>query len=86
MQDLHLFENKTVDEKRLTFRSWFNPKKFFQSSTTTKNSKINQDNNEFIREALHIHNELRCKHNVEPLRLNNDLSKLAQEWGILSIY
>lgn len=40
-----------------------------------------QDNNEFLREGLQVHNELRRRHGVEPLRLNNDLSKLAQQWG-----
>ncbi len=52
-----------------------------QSSTPTKHPKTTQDNNEFVQEALQVHNELRQKHGVEPLRLNNDLSKLAQQWG-----
>ena len=52
-----------------------------QSSTPTKRPKATQDNNEFVQEALQMHNELRQKHGVEPLRLNNDLSKLAQQWG-----
>ena len=40
-----------------------------------------QDKSEFTRESLHIHNDLRRRHGVEPLRLNDDLSKLAQQWG-----
>jgi uncharacterized protein YkwD len=51
------------------------------ATATPKRSTVGQDNNEFLREALQIHNELRRRHGVEPLRLNNDLSKLAQEWG-----
>jgi hypothetical protein len=46
-----------------------------------KRAAVAQDNAEFTREALQLHNELRRKHGVEPLRLNNDLSKLAQQWG-----
>jgi uncharacterized protein YkwD len=46
-----------------------------------KRSTVAQDSNEFVREALQTHNELRRRHRVEPLRLNNDLSKLAQQWG-----
>jgi uncharacterized protein YkwD len=51
------------------------------TAATPKHSAVNQDNNEFLREALQVHNELRRRHRVEPLRLNNDLSKLAQQWG-----
>jgi uncharacterized protein YkwD len=46
-----------------------------------KRPTVVQDDNAFFREALQVHNELRRRHGVEPLRLNNDLSKLAQEWG-----
>ena len=49
--------------------------------TAPKRTAVAQDNTEFTREALQLHNELRRKHGVEPLRLNNDLSKLAQQWG-----
>ncbi len=51
------------------------------STATAKRPTVAQDNKEFVREALQIHNDLRQKHGVEPLRLNNDLSKLAQQWG-----
>ena len=44
-----------------------------------------QDNNEFLREGLQVHNELRRRHGVESLRLNNDLCKLAQQWGKLKL-
>jgi uncharacterized protein YkwD len=57
------------------------PANVSQSSTAIKRPLVSQDNNEFVREALQIHNELRRKHGVEPLQLNNDLSKLAQQWG-----
>ncbi len=53
------------------------------SSTGPKRATVAQNNNEFVREALQVHNELRRKHGVEPLRLNNDLTKLAQQWGKL---
>jgi uncharacterized protein YkwD len=53
------------------------------SAVTPKHPTVDQDNNEFFREALQVHNELRRRHGVEPLRLNNDLSKLAQQWGKL---
>jgi uncharacterized protein YkwD len=51
------------------------------AAVTPKHSPVGQDDNEFFREALQVHNELRRRHGVEPLRLNNDLSKLAQQWG-----
>jgi uncharacterized protein YkwD len=51
------------------------------ASATPKHPTVNQDDNEFYREALQVHNELRRRHRVEPLRLNNDLCKLAQQWG-----
>jgi uncharacterized protein YkwD len=51
------------------------------TAATPKHATASQDNNEFLREALQVHNELRRRHGVEPLRLNNDLSKLAQQWG-----
>lgn len=50
-------------------------------STNTKQSMVVQDSKDFTREALQIHNDLRRKHGVEPLKLNNDLSKLAQQWA-----
>lgn len=52
------------------------PTNIAPSSTTTI-----QNNDEFVREALQVHNDLRQKHGIQPLRLNNDLSKLAQQWG-----
>jgi uncharacterized protein YkwD len=54
------------------------------SSLATASSKrptVEYDNSEFLRDALQVHNDLRRRHGVEPLRLNNDLTKLAQEWG-----
>ena len=50
-------------------------------AAASKHSPASQNNDEFLREALQVHNELRRRHGVEPLRLNNDLSKLAQQWG-----
>ncbi|CAF3406168.1 unnamed protein product [Rotaria sp. Silwood1] len=81
MRDLRLRDNNVADMTRFGFSSWTNPTKVSQSSTTAKRPTVAQDNNEFVREALQVHNELRRKHGVEPLRLNNDLSKLAQEWA-----
>ena len=51
------------------------------STSNTKQSMVVQENKDFTREALQVHNDLRKKHGVEPLKLNNDLSKLAQQWG-----
>lgn len=51
-------------------------------ATVPKHSAVSQDNNEFYRDALKVHNELRRKHGVEPLQLNNELCKLAQQWGM----
>lgn len=51
------------------------------ASSATKPQATNQDTDQFVRDALQIHNDLRRRHGVEPLRLNNDLSKLAQQWG-----
>ena len=52
------------------------------TSTSAKRPKTSlQSNDDFTREALQVHNDLRRKHGVEPLRLNADLSKLAQQWG-----
>jgi uncharacterized protein YkwD len=79
MQDLR--RDNVSNKNRFGLRSLINPTKSSQSSTVAKRSTAAQDNNEFIQEALQIHNELRQKHGVEPLRLNNDLSKLAQQWG-----
>lgn len=44
-------------------------------------SVVPQDANEFVRESLQVHNDLRRRHGVDPLRLNNELCKLAQQWG-----
>jgi uncharacterized protein YkwD len=71
MQDLRLRHNNPSDTNRFGFHS----------SAAAKRPASAQSNKEFVREALEVHNELRRKHSVEPLRLNNDLSKLAQEWG-----
>ncbi|CAF0857943.1 unnamed protein product [Adineta steineri] len=46
-----------------------------------KRSTVTQSNNEFVQDALQVHNELRRRHGVESLRLNNDLTKLAQQWA-----
>jgi uncharacterized protein YkwD len=46
-----------------------------------RSTATSQDDNEFYRESLQVHNELRRNHGVEPLRLNNELCKLAQQWG-----
>ena len=81
MRDLHLNDNNRTNVNRFGCFPLTSSKKISQSSKTTKSSIESQDNKEFIREALQVHNELRQKHNVEPLRLNNDLSNLAQEWG-----
>ena len=51
------------------------------STSNTKQSMVVQENKDFTREALQVHNDLRKEHGVEPLKLNNDLSKLAQQWG-----
>ncbi len=73
MRNLHMRQD---DVNRL-------PANVSQTSSTAvaKRPTVTQDNNEFVREALQVHNDLRRKHGVEPLRLNNDLSKLAQQWG-----
>ena len=66
--------HRSIQPSRPTFSS-------SSSSAPPKRSTVAQDNNEFVREALQIHNEIRRRHGVESLRLNNDLSKLAQQWG-----
>ncbi|CAF2972289.1 unnamed protein product [Rotaria sp. Silwood2] len=81
MRDLRLRDNNVPDMNRFGFSSWTNLTKGSQSSTAAKRSTVTQNNNEFVQEALQVHNEYRRKHSVEPLRLNNDLSKLAQEWA-----
>ncbi|CAF1324791.1 unnamed protein product [Rotaria sordida] len=81
MRDLRLRDNNVTDMNRFDSSSWTNPIKVSQSSTAAKRPTVTQDNKEFVREALQVHNELRRKHGVEPLKLNNDLSKLAQEWA-----
>lgn len=55
------------------------------TSSVSKRSIVSQDDNEFYRDALQVHNELRRRHGVEPLRLNNELSKLAQQWGKVAV-
>ena len=71
-------DNDTPNKSRFGLRSLANPKSLFRS---TKPVPKGQDNDEFVHEALQVHNDLRRKHGVEPLRLNNDLCKLAQQWG-----
>jgi uncharacterized protein YkwD len=51
------------------------------SRSASQHVTRHQDNSDFVQEALQRHNALRQRHGVEPLRLNNDLSKLAQKWG-----
>ena len=68
MRDFRIRHGDTSNSHRL-------PTNVSQSSTKMQN------NDEFVREALEVHNDLRQKHGVKPLRLNNDLSKLAQQWG-----
>ncbi|CAF3325755.1 unnamed protein product [Rotaria socialis] len=81
MRDLQLHDNNQTNVSRFGCFPLTSSTKVSQPSTATKRSMVTQDNKEFIREALQVHNELRQKHNVEPLRLNNDLSNLAQEWA-----
>lgn len=66
------------------------PKPTSSSATLTETavpqrSNISQTDKDFLEEALKIHNEFRKRHGVGPLRLNNDLNKLAQAWGRLKI-
>lgn len=81
MKDLRIREENATNTNRFGFSSLINRLKRSSSSTATQRLTETQDNNEFLQEALKVHNELRQKHGVEPLKLNNDLSKLAQEWG-----
>jgi uncharacterized protein YkwD len=81
MQDLRIRPDGASRTSRFGFRSLTNPTNVSQSSTAGKRPTVTQDNKEFFREALQVHNELRRKHGVEPLQLNNELSKLAQQWG-----
>ena len=52
-----------------------------KASRTSKHLTRRQNDNELRRESLQVHNELRRRHGVQPLRLNDDLTKLAQNWG-----
>jgi hypothetical protein len=79
MQDFRVRHDHTSESNRL-------PGNVSQSLSAAKRPSKAQDNKKFVQEALQIHNELRQKHGVEPLRLNNDLSKLAQQWGKSIIY
>ncbi|CAF1128474.1 unnamed protein product [Adineta steineri] len=86
MQNLRLQHDDKRDENRFGFHSLRNPKSLFRSTKPTADRNATataavQDNTEFAQEALKLHNELRRKHGVEPLKLNNDLSKLAQDWA-----
>ncbi|CAF1064353.1 unnamed protein product [Adineta ricciae] len=74
----HMQDNDTPNKSRFGLRSLASPKSLFRS---TKSAPKGQDNDEFVHEALQVHNDLRRKHGVEPLRLNNDLCKLAQQWA-----
>jgi uncharacterized protein YkwD len=78
MQDLRLRGDNT---ERFGFRPLTNQSSPSSAVATAKRPVVAQDNNEFLRESLQVHNELRRRHGVEPLRLNNELSKLAQQWG-----
>lgn len=82
MRDLHTNNKTDSYVNRFRIASLMNPTKTFQTSAMASNDSISiQDNRGFIQEALQVHNELRQKHGIGPLQLNNDLSKLAQEWG-----
>lgn len=74
IQDMRIHQNDRSNANR-------SPMNISQSSTPAKRQTAIQSNDEFTREALQVHNDLRRKHGVEPLRLNSDLSKLAQQWG-----
>ena len=75
------------DGRRFEFRPVTNADDDAHSSSRpapvkeVKRATVGQDNRDFVHEALQVHNDLRRKHGAEALRLNNDLSKLAQQWG-----
>ena len=52
----------------------------------TKNNEISYSNrdlsqNEFQKQSLEIHNKLRKNHHVQPLKLNKDLCKIAENYA-----
>ena len=87
MRSSHRRPNEPQDGNRFEFRPVPNSGDEGHSSPRAappkeaKRATATQDNREFVHEALQVHNELRRKHGVEALRVNNDLSKLAQQWG-----
>lgn len=95
MRDLRINRSDVPDLDRFGFRPLSNPSEVpripqrrSQSHSSTprvaapQRPTASQDNNEFLRDGLQVHNEFRRRHGVEPLRLNNDLCKLAQQWGM----
>jgi uncharacterized protein YkwD len=38
-------------------------------------------NKQFIKEALETHNQIRVLHQASKLKINNDLTKMAQQWA-----
>lgn len=72
MRTMHMRSEDAPKNERFTVSS------LAKSNTR---SRTGQTDEEFAQEALKVHNDFRYKHGVEPLRLNNDLTKLAQQWG-----
>lgn len=95
MRDLHANRHDVPDLNEFGFRPMLNPRnppkheqhvdqnrRFLKPKPTHEpSSASSQSKNDFYQEALQVHNEYRQRHGVEPLRLNDDLCKLAQKWG-----
>ena len=82
MRNLHLHGEDRSRNDQFGVRTLVNPNQRTESPSKRKTSP--QNDKEFVREALKLHNDLRRNHGVEPFRLNNDLTKLAQQWGKVS--
>ena len=52
---------------------------------SAKPASTTQNTDEFVQDALQTHNDLRRRHGVERLKLNDELTALAQKWGMYNI-
>lgn len=81
MHSLTLKNSSTTDNDQRGIHSLVQASGPSSTLVARNSSAIVQDDEDFFYEALQAHNEIREKHGVAPLRLNPELSKLAQEWG-----
>ena len=75
-------ETKTEIEKTEITKTTKSTKKNHNiKNNEISNSNIDLSQNEFQKQSLEIHNKLREKHHVQPLKLNKELCKIAENYS-----